>query len=541
MKLYGALDLAFAALYAWFGFVFTPGRSTAFNLGARRSSACCSPAAASACSLGARWGRPLAVVACGLLLALRRRRHRACSVASSAYLRGIYGPLGQGMAMMTLARRGAGPRGLRALAAVPAALLRAAAAAMRRTGSSPSPSRAGVVLARRRGRVYRTPSFVAAHARRSAPPSSRALRARRARRRRPTRIARRRHLRPSLRPRRAPRGAASRSTWSSRARPSSTALARRCSRCRSSPASTASASTSAAARPSSCPTISCAPTRSPATRRCSAMDFELGARNRDAIDRLLAKQLALDEAPSRRAASATSASAPTLHRVGRSHARVLPVMRGNTPGPRLSQRGAARRRHRRRPLPPAPPLRRRPLRLRVHAGHRRRRSLRPRLLAAAPRRRHLLPGAALRRHARRRLPRRRRARARASRPRASPSACDRPARSCVANRETASADLGVAAMALLAVVEYEAATGDRDAAAVGAPPRRLPPLHAEARRRLLPPVRPRRRSAATRRPSCSTSRGEAAFALAKLTALARPRRPRLRAATPAPSIARSTT
>ena len=31
MRFYGVLDLAFAALYAYFGFGLTPGRSVAFN------------------------------------------------------------------------------------------------------------------------------------------------------------------------------------------------------------------------------------------------------------------------------------------------------------------------------------------------------------------------------------------------------------------------------------------------------------------------------------------------------------------------------
>ena len=121
MKLYGALDLAFAALYAWFGFVLTPGRSTAFNV-----------ALALVCAL---------LAAGGVGLARRRalgphaRRSLACVallvfaavvvillVASSAYLRGVYGPLGQGMSVMTLLVAALVRRSLRAVAAVPAAL-----------------------------------------------------------------------------------------------------------------------------------------------------------------------------------------------------------------------------------------------------------------------------------------------------------------------------------------------------------------------------------------------------------------------------------
>lgn len=100
MRLYGALDLAFAALYAWFGFSFTPGRSTAFNVAL--ALVCALLAAAGAGLLaGARWARPVALAACGVLLTFAAVVV-VLLVASSAYLRGIYGPLGQGMAVMSL-------------------------------------------------------------------------------------------------------------------------------------------------------------------------------------------------------------------------------------------------------------------------------------------------------------------------------------------------------------------------------------------------------------------------------------------------------
>ncbi len=100
MKLYGALDVAFAALYAWFGFLFTPGRSTPFNVAL---ALVCALLAAGGAGLiaGARWGRALAIVACAALLVFAAVVVLLL-VASSAYLRGIYGPLGQGMAVMTL-------------------------------------------------------------------------------------------------------------------------------------------------------------------------------------------------------------------------------------------------------------------------------------------------------------------------------------------------------------------------------------------------------------------------------------------------------
>jgi hypothetical protein len=100
VKLYGALDVAFAALYAWFGFSFTPGRSTAFNVAL---ALVCTLLAAGGVGLliGARWGRTLSIVACAALL-LFAAVVVLLLVASSAYLRGIYGPLGQGMAVMSL-------------------------------------------------------------------------------------------------------------------------------------------------------------------------------------------------------------------------------------------------------------------------------------------------------------------------------------------------------------------------------------------------------------------------------------------------------
>lgn len=100
MKLYGVLDVAFATLYAWFGFVFTPGRSTTFNLAL---ALVCLLLGAAGIGLvaGVRWARALATVACWALIAFTAVVV-ALLVVSSAYLRGIYGPLGQGMAVMTL-------------------------------------------------------------------------------------------------------------------------------------------------------------------------------------------------------------------------------------------------------------------------------------------------------------------------------------------------------------------------------------------------------------------------------------------------------
>jgi hypothetical protein len=100
VKLYGALNVAFAVLYAWFGFVLTPGRSTAFNV-ALALVCLILGGAGVALLINAPWGRALARAACWLLLAFAATVV-VLLVVSAAILRGIYGPLGQGMSLMTL-------------------------------------------------------------------------------------------------------------------------------------------------------------------------------------------------------------------------------------------------------------------------------------------------------------------------------------------------------------------------------------------------------------------------------------------------------
>jgi hypothetical protein len=100
MKTYALLDLAFAGLYAWFGFVFTPSRSTAFNA-ALGTLIVLLVASGIGLAAGARWGRVVAIVTSGLLLLFSAVAILGM-VASSAYLRGVYGPLGRGMAVMSL-------------------------------------------------------------------------------------------------------------------------------------------------------------------------------------------------------------------------------------------------------------------------------------------------------------------------------------------------------------------------------------------------------------------------------------------------------
>jgi hypothetical protein len=100
VKLYGALDLGFAAFYAWAGFLFVPGRSIVFNV--TLALVCVLLAVGGAGLLaGARWGRAAAIAASALLLAFSVVVI-TLMVASSAYLRGVYGALGEGLAVVCL-------------------------------------------------------------------------------------------------------------------------------------------------------------------------------------------------------------------------------------------------------------------------------------------------------------------------------------------------------------------------------------------------------------------------------------------------------
>jgi hypothetical protein len=99
-RMYGALDLVFAALYAWFGFVFTPGRSAVFNAALALVVAVLALAGLGLLT-GVRWARAVAVLASILLLTFAAVVV-SLLVASSAYLSGIYGAIGRGMAVITM-------------------------------------------------------------------------------------------------------------------------------------------------------------------------------------------------------------------------------------------------------------------------------------------------------------------------------------------------------------------------------------------------------------------------------------------------------
>jgi hypothetical protein len=100
MRLYGTLNLGFAAAYAYFGFGVAPGRSTAFNLALVLVIALMIGSGIGLL-LEAKWGRALGIVASGVLLAFAAVTVLLL-VASSAYLKGVYGALGQGIATVSL-------------------------------------------------------------------------------------------------------------------------------------------------------------------------------------------------------------------------------------------------------------------------------------------------------------------------------------------------------------------------------------------------------------------------------------------------------
>lgn len=99
MRLYGCLDLAFAALYGWIGFVVAPGRSTAFSLALGAIIALLA-AAGAGLLLGQSWARRLAIAVSIAQLAFAAIVVLAL-IASAAYLKGVYGSLGQGIALVS--------------------------------------------------------------------------------------------------------------------------------------------------------------------------------------------------------------------------------------------------------------------------------------------------------------------------------------------------------------------------------------------------------------------------------------------------------
>ncbi len=100
MRTYGLWDLALAGFYAWLGFSFVPSRSLSFNLALGVVVALLGMSGL-ALLAQVRWARPLGILA-SLALLVFAAVVIVGLVASSAYLRGVYGPLGRGMAAISL-------------------------------------------------------------------------------------------------------------------------------------------------------------------------------------------------------------------------------------------------------------------------------------------------------------------------------------------------------------------------------------------------------------------------------------------------------
>lgn len=100
MRLYGCLDLAFAAIYAWIGFVVAPGRSIAFSLALGALIALLAVAGVGLV-VGQKWARKLAIAVSIVQLAFAAIVV-VLLIASAAYLKGVYGSLGQGIAIVSV-------------------------------------------------------------------------------------------------------------------------------------------------------------------------------------------------------------------------------------------------------------------------------------------------------------------------------------------------------------------------------------------------------------------------------------------------------
>ncbi len=100
---YGALDLAFAALYAYLGFVVAPSRSRAFSLALTAVIVLLGGAGLALLLRGDRGqlGRRLGIAACSVLLGFTI----VCVlllVASCSFLFGVYGAIGHGIGLIAL-------------------------------------------------------------------------------------------------------------------------------------------------------------------------------------------------------------------------------------------------------------------------------------------------------------------------------------------------------------------------------------------------------------------------------------------------------
>jgi hypothetical protein len=100
VRTYGLLDVGLALLYAWIGFSLVPTRSLGFNLALGAAVALLLVSGVSLLA-GMRWARRVGIVAATGLLGFAALVISGL-VTSAAYVRGIYGPLGRGVAVLTV-------------------------------------------------------------------------------------------------------------------------------------------------------------------------------------------------------------------------------------------------------------------------------------------------------------------------------------------------------------------------------------------------------------------------------------------------------
>jgi hypothetical protein len=100
LRTYGALDVGLAALYAWIGFSLAPSRSPSFRA-ALVAVVILLLASGVSLLFQTSWARRLGMIAAVVVLGFGALV-MAGLVASAAYVRGIYGPLGHGVALLAL-------------------------------------------------------------------------------------------------------------------------------------------------------------------------------------------------------------------------------------------------------------------------------------------------------------------------------------------------------------------------------------------------------------------------------------------------------
>jgi len=102
-RIYGALDVAFAAAYAYVGFVLAPSRAAWFGPALGGVVGLLGLAGAALLVRGdrGRLPRALGMIACGVLLAFAVLVI-ALLVASSSFLFGVYGALGRGIGVLSI-------------------------------------------------------------------------------------------------------------------------------------------------------------------------------------------------------------------------------------------------------------------------------------------------------------------------------------------------------------------------------------------------------------------------------------------------------